>query len=617
MPNAQLLDLVQRMFPRPTWLIALIFVLSLAPAFGQRKQSPVGVVPPQPVQLNVKVKREGKTEIPLRIHGMANEPLKFLVRTPPSHGRLSEPRSTGRETATVVYEPPADLAIATDKFFYAVQSAAGVSAPVEVILTIVDQPPQLTIPDTLEFPALQTGGTSSKLLEISNSGGSLAIGEVIVDAPWRIEGKTGYRLGAGEVAIFKIILAPTAGGAFESVARFTSDPAHSTTLRGTAETSVAASPAQVVLQNDESDPTRTGNFELTNQTDEPRTLQLKTDDRLQVPPQVTLPPRGRISVPIQMAASDVRAFSADIRITAPGLDLRIPVKAAAPGAILRAAQPAVAFGQLPAGHPASVRFELENIGGAPGEVVWTIGQPFRTPQNSAILVPGEKRSFDLEIESKSPGKFRAWLQCKAGAKSFDLPVEAEIVAGMRAPKSPETTLVTPSAASGESALSTEPAEATQPPIGYTVPEDWFGDRILPAGVKVTRKTPDTVTLEWPASLSPATNFRLELRQFSQGADGNLQVTWLELRELEIKREGANYVTTIRALKPAQSSTVHVLPIKDSGEPDKRLFTISFTTPPKAPLLPKITLLRVLFAALLGLFAWQAVTRWRRRQNTAA
>src|SRR5436190_20300179 len=73
-PSAQLLGLVQSMIPRPAWLIAIVCGLLLAPAFAERKKPPVGVIPPQPVQLNVNVRREGKTEIPLSINGVANEP---------------------------------------------------------------------------------------------------------------------------------------------------------------------------------------------------------------------------------------------------------------------------------------------------------------------------------------------------------------------------------------------------------------------------------------------------------------------------------------------------------------------------------------------------------------
>jgi hypothetical protein len=608
--SAQLLAFVPSIIPRSIWLFSALFCgLFPAPVSGQRKVSATGVIPPQPVQMAIKVRREGKTEIPLRIHGQANEPLKFLVRAAPAHGRLSEPRPTGREIAVAIYEPPADLTITTDRFFYAAQSAAGVSAPVEVALTILDQPPQLAIPEALAFAPVSTGTTSSALLEISNRGGSLAIGEVIVEAPWRIEGKTGYRLGAGDLAIFKIIFAAASGGTFESVARFTSDPAHSTTLRGAAEASIAAQPAQVVLQHEIGDPVRTGSFELINQTDQPRTLYLKSDARLQLPPQVTLTARGRISVPLQTAPGDVRPLDTEIRIVAPDLEFRVPVKAAVPAAVLRAVQRAVAFGQLPVGRAASARFELENIGGAPGEVTWAIGPPFRTLQNSALLLPGEKRAFDLGIESKTPGRYRAWLHCKASAQTFDLPVEAEIVATMRSAKNTGTTPGAPTSAPAEVVAADEPASQETP---LAVPADWLGDHVLPAGVKVTATTPTTATLEWPVSLSPATRFQVCLRQFSYADDGNLHVTWLELSGQKIEQAGQSYFTTIHELQPGQPWTVLVLAMKGEGQPGERLFAMDFSTPPKMSILPEVSPFRALLAALLALLAWQAVIRWRRR-----
>ncbi len=600
------------MIPRPAWLIALICGVLLAPALAERKPPPVGVIPPQPVPLNVKVRREGKTEIPLSVYGVAGEPLKFLIRTPPVQGRLAEPRPTGRETAVAVYEPPADLSITTDHFFYAAKSAAGVSAAVEVLLTIVDQPPQLTIPDALDFPTARTGDTSSKLLEISNRGGGLAVGEVLVEAPWRIEGKTGYRLGAGDMAIYKLIFAPAVGGTFESVARFTSDPTHSTTLRGTGETSVTASPAEIILQQASGDPVRTGTLELTNQTDEVRNLQFKADDRLRLPPPITLPPRGRVSVPIQIAANDVRPLLGEIRIVAPDLELRVPVKAAAPAAVLRVVQPAISFGRVPLKPASSVRFELENIGGTTGEMQWTIGDPFRTRQNSVLLLPGERRAFELEIEGKAPGKYRAWLQCKAGPQTFDIPVEAEIIAGTGPQKTPIVTSGVPSSDAPEPAAPSAPVESHHDPI---VPLDWLADRQLPAGVRVTKTTPTTATLEWPVSLSAAPQFRVDLRQLSFAENHTLVATWLELDALVIKQEGSNLVTTIRDLQPGQPWTVRVQPLKADGVPDTRLFAIDFTTPPKRSYLPKVSPLRGLLATLGLLLAWQVASRWRVRIAT--
>ncbi len=604
------------MLPRPALLLALFVALLAADAGAQRAQPAVGVAPPLPVPLAVKVRREGRTEIPLRIYGRAGEPLKYLIRTPPEHGKLSEPRPTEREAAVVVYEPPADLAITGDRFFYAAQSALGVSASVEIKISITDRPPQLGIVDTIEFSTTRAGQAQSRTLEISNKGGLVATGEVIVDAPWRIEGRSDYRLRAGEAAVFKVVFAPTAGGSFEGVARYTSDPEHSTTLRGAAETAITATPAQVILRQEPGDAVRTGAFELANQTDEPRTLSLKSDARLLLPPQVTVPPRGKIAVPIQTAAGDTRALATEIRLEAPDFTLTVPVKALAPGAFVRVAPPALNFGPVPAGRAAGAGFELENLGGTSGEVTWEIGAPFRLAQKSVLLTPGEKRRFTVELESKIPGKLRAWVQFKAGAQSFELPVEAEVQAAARPPGSVTAGPGRTAARIADQyvAAATAPSAPDDPAAPFTpaVPVEWFGDRKLPPGVKITNLTATSAQLEWPASLSSATSFRLEMRQLRLDPQRKLQVSWLAPEGVPIERRGAQFVATLTGLQPAQPWTVRILPLNAAGEPEARLFAIDFKTPPKSSFFPRPTLLHGLLAALVALVGWQVWRRFGRR-----
>lgn len=592
-------------------LALLLAIVASALGADKRPQKELpGAAPPQPVALTVKVRRDGKTEIPLRIYGQAHEPLKFLIRTAPAYGRLSEPRQTEREAAVVVYDPPADLTITTDKFSYAVQGGVGVSAAVDVVVTLVDLPPQLVIPNALEFPAVPAGGTSTRLLEISNSGGGIAAGEVIVDRNWRIEGKPNYRIAAGDLAIFKIIFAPSAGGVFDGVARFTSDPEHSTTLHGEAESAITATPASVVLENESGDPVRTGAVELENRTDGPRVLQLKADERLQLPPQVTVPARGKITVPIQTAPTDVLPLDAEIHIEAPGFELTVPVRAPRLGPILRTAPASIVFGRVRTSQPASAHFELENIGGTPGEATWEISAPFRVAQNSSILLPGEKRSFPLELETRKAGRFRTWLQIKAGSQILDLPVQAEVVDQPHKSDEPLAAVPGTSPAAPANSPTPEPAE---PPAAAIKPPDWAADVTNVVGVKITA-TDTVVSVEWPASLSTATQFRLELRDLGSDAEGNFQVVWRTPSPVPIERRGENYVATLDGLEPGQPWTVRVLPLDANGEPGPRLFTLDFATSPKKAFfpVPKVSPLRVLVMALCGLLAWQALGYWRHR-----
>jgi hypothetical protein len=229
-----------------------------------------------------------------------------------------------------------------------------------------------------------------------------------------------------------------------------------------------------------------------------------------------------------------------------------------------------------------------------------------------LLLAGEKRGFDVEIESATPGRFRGWVQFKAGTQTFEIAVEAEVATGSGRPNPPTRVAAAknmdPSAPAEAEPVAPESVEEV--PLPPLAPIEWFGDRTLPPGVKVAEVTPTTATLEWPASLSPASQFRVDLRQLAYAPEGDLTVNWLELGGLEIRREGANYVTTIRDLEPAQPWTIRVRPADGAGE--NRIFAIDFRTPPKPSYLPQVSPLRGLLALLFVLFAVQSFFWWRRR-----
>jgi len=601
--------------PRLPFLLCAAGLLLMRPAPAEG----VGAVPPEPMELHIKVHREGKTEIPLRIYGKANEPLKYFIRIPPEHGKLSEPRATEREVSVVVYEPPPDLSITTDKFYYTVQSSQGVSGAVQVLLTIVDDPPKLAISDSLDFGKIRAGASNHRMLEISNHGGLIATGQVIVDSPWKIDGKSEYRMAAGEIAVFKIIFQPVAGGKYEGVARYTSDHEHSTTLRGVAETAIAVDPAEWVLEQIPGDPERSGTFELSNQLDQPRTLHLKTDPRLKVPAEITLAPRGKARVTVAAASGDARAWDAEIRLSSEDFSIAVPVRVPALGPVVRLITPAIAFGRLAMGKDGESSFELQNIGGVPGTVNWEIAPPFHVPGNSATLQPGDRKSFPLTIETKTAGRYRTWLQFTVGAQTFDLPVQAEVVAPQQRPSA----AAPPAAGAGSP---TEPAHGafdTKPPasdprgkLPQSLAADWYS--FLPLkGVHVHDITPTSAIVEWPGSLSKATRFRVEMIQLSIERDHLVHSTWLFDNEDPIEARGPNYALILRSLWPEQPYTVRILPLDASGQAGDRLFTVRFLTPPKPPLLARfsgLNLIHVLLVLLTALLAWHFRKWWQARKS---
>ena len=565
------------------------------------------------MEVTIKVKREVRTEIPLQIYGRRNELLKFLIRTPPEHGQITEPQQTGKETALVIYDPPADLSVTHDKFYFSVQSSEGVSSPVEVSIAISDAPPVLTIPGPLEFPKILAGTTSSKIIELGNHGGGLAVGEMVVDAPWRIAGPATYRIGAGEVAAFKLVFEPKEGGVSDGAISFSSSREHSTLLHGEAFTPLSVSTAKVLLGSAPGDPVRTGSFEIFNQTDQGRTLQIHADARLLTPGKVSVPANGRIAVPIQTSASDVAPIDAEIRIASEGFSLGVRVKSPAVGPIFKVSANRVFLGRQPAAKPGTAGMVIENTGGSPGAVALAVAAPFVVDPSGAVISAGEKKSVQITLAPSLPGKYRTWLEVRGGEQALEVGLEAELYAlppRAQVASGSETAASAPERETSNFE-SVSPGEGQARNLTPTIPREWGIATAQAPGVKLLGTTPESATLEWPEKLSSATRFRFELRHLGLNANRDLTVSWLEHQPVTVQRKDGRCIATLGDLQPSTISAVQVLPLNDAGEPGPRLFALEFFTPALPPSGPQISLLQWLLlflVACVGLWVWRTVRR---------
>ena len=600
-------------------LAALCAAVALAggpcAAGAERKKEPLPEAPPPALPQAVKVPRGEPVEIALRIYGVKNEPLKYLIRTPPKSGKLTEPRVLEREVSAVTYTPPADLAVTRDRFSYAVQNGAGVSASVDVLITIVDQPPDLALPGALDFAPMLAGATAAKTVEIRNRGGGLAEGQVAVEAPWKIEGAARYRLAAGARAVFKVVFAPEKGGVFESAVRFSSQPESGVRVRGEAQEAIAAAPAKIELQNAAGDAVRTGAFELTNQTDAECRVTLSGGARLQVPAELTVPAHGKVSVPVQTAATDVTALDGEVRAESAGLTVRVPVRAARVGPLVRSVRGPVMFGRVDAARAAGADFELENFGGTAADVSWEIGAPFVMEPPSARLAPGEKKTLTLRMQpAAAAGKYRAWLTVQCNRQKLEIPVEAELFA-KAAPAAASRPNAAPRVASSGSSEAAEPEVLAAEPIELpAIVKDMHAELFRPPGAGLTQLSVKSATLEWPAALSAAANFRVEYRRVVADAAGEMKVVWNEVPKTVIRRAGGKFAATFGGMVPGESYGVRVVPLGPGGEAGLPLFTQFFVTPEGAEWRPQFTLVRGLMAVLAVCAGFMLRQHWMRNRR---
>ncbi len=181
--------------------------------------------PPTPQNTFVEVAEGGRVDITLRLTGAPRgRTLDFIIRTPPTKGRLDPVRSSiGGDSATVTYTHNPANGGGHDQFTFAVQrTAGGVSATGMVDIRIPENPPRLiALPAILEFGPAPVGGPGARqTFVLMNGGGGTATGRIILQPPWRVDGEASYALRRGQRKSFQFIFEPTRASAFEGEVRF-------------------------------------------------------------------------------------------------------------------------------------------------------------------------------------------------------------------------------------------------------------------------------------------------------------------------------------------------------------------------------------------------------------
>lgn len=589
------------------FLVCLAF-LGAAPAFAEKKskgEPKLPVPPPQPVSQELTVRRGEPLEIRLTIHGRKYENLKYLIRTGPDRGKLTEPKVVTQEASIVIYTPPANLAVKRDHFTYAVQNLDGVSAAVDVNITIADEAAQLIVPDVMDFAPLLTGGAAFKEMELTNGGGSIAAGEVQVAAPWRIEGPSEYRLPAGGKQKFLVFFEPKAAGVFRAEIRYTSQIDRVTTLRGTGEAAIGVTPAQLILPVESGSTARAGRLELTNNTPAEQALKFSGSARLHLPAPLTLAAGEKQTVTVSSEENVPGALDETLTIDGTGLQVLVPIRAKAVGPVLKIARDLITFPTVKQAQVAMVEFAVENLGGAEGTWKGGVELPFQAQPATFRLAPGERKDIRISINAPEVGTYRGWIRFEGEQQTKEARLEADVIeVAAAAPVAPRTSQ--PVAEATPSPAVTRLAKETDENIAALI--------YLRDNVKVRNVVSDGATIDWPTALTVAHTCKVEIRNTRLDDQGHLRVDWLQPPISHVKVEGDRFFAEVRGLRPGTLNTVRIVAVADGGEAGEPIFITQFLTlAPKAAAL-QITSFRVaiflLVAFAAAAYAWQRVKAQR-------
>ncbi len=605
--------LIQRIFAS----ILAVVLLSSADAQSRREGRSVGVPPPV-VSQAFTMQRGEKAAIPLGIHGTRGELLEFLIRTPPTSGRISPVKSTGMNSAAVTYTASARGNAAEDRFTYAVRGSEGVSAAGVVTIRFVTPlvaGPKMRAPTELEFPSVFAGQRSTAELEIVNEGGGTLEGEVSVPEPWSIVGLKIFKIAAGRNATFSLAVTPAKSGTQTGEAIITGTARKVIPLKVTAEERLEASPSLLKLTTQPGTQTRMDVLKITNRTDEDATVNLEASARLLTDRAVNVPARGTASMPVFADAAQSAAFDDTVKLTSKEWSASVNVHAVAVSAVLKFASEEVSITGTADERSPSGTAILENSGGEPVTVRLDVDRPFEI-EPRVVTAPARGRvEIPILVRGSGAGTFRSSLKAIGDGGSAVSLVKAEIVEASekREPSRPLSSAPAAPAASENTTRRSNDAP-NDPPTkeGEPLPVTQEVREIPNAFGKFARGTGTTTAhLEWPATLGPVENLRIEERVLSLDDVGDLQIGWAPLPGVTIIPTADRVTAELRGLTPGTLYTIRVQSGKDADA--TTLFASDFWTEAKKPFFTESSRTPLLGAALCVLL----FAIWRSRRAQAA
>lgn len=564
--------------------LTALFLVAAATAQAAPKEQPTPPPPPMPQTQNVTIFRGRAVEIPLRAIGRAPSQLKFLIRTPPKYGRLGEIRFTGRKTAVVTYYHDEKATAGYDSFAYAVQAVdTAVSAAGTVHIAISEEPPALSVVHTLDFGQLWVGESREEEITVLNTGGGSLAGRIIVSEPWRILGSAEYRLARREQKKVRVLFAPADAGEFAARLLFSHDPRSSVTLSGGAEAPLEFEPAEaVVLSLEAGKTTRAGGLTIRNRTPVERTVEISVPETIEAPEEISVPANGESSLEFRTKPGFLAALEDRVDLQSDLYQRSLPLRVPALPPVLRA-EPAdgLNFGTIPLKFPSRQTLTLHNDGGSPARVridappeVLLIPDP-----NAAVLAPGEKRSFEVELEVSGTGTFRKSIViAPLGAPVVSLPVVARGIEGEPRPgpvlpgeAHPSVKRDLPSSLPPRTLVDEAPAET----LSAIPPVTDFQTQVI---------SPRALEIRWKKPAPNAVSTLIEYRSVQPGVNGPAKVAWHKWQGAAVREESGDVVALFGNLPLGHLWYIRFTSIDETGRRSRPSPTFRLATPPAPPVL---------------------------------
>jgi len=550
--------------------------LPVVPKHERRGKEPL---PPQAISVTARVGPGGTVQIPLRIYGRQGEDVTFSTRLQPQLGSVVEIKAVDLEMSILTYRQTAPMTTGGDlhdRFTFVAQDKNGTSAPADIDVAIVDNPPELAAPNAVDLGNVAVGTTANRTIVVGNRGGTVLEGDFFLEAPWQIQ-PSHFRLGRHENGEFTISLPADSEQEFRGVLRYPGFPARDTVLHANAFVPVRIAPKALDLMGSGTGAARSGTVTLSNDTDEERTVCISGNSRLDFPKEVVVPARSSRAITLSLPPADATGLdeAVEFRTGATLQQVRVHALAIAqpnqPVPELSVEPKALEFGRLEAGRPKALPLHLANNTGAAVAMTIDAPPPFQVDRGSLALDAGKSADLALNIQAAWPGKVSSILKIHVADREITVPLSAEIVSRVVWKSGSASPLLLPSSSGSNSAASSQNLVNCVNRAGITPVGDLLVDRV----------SFDTADLSWkpPAILrgTTALTYRLEVRRLTVEPTGAVGSVWTPIPGVEFAKVENRVRAHLAGIPPGIGVTLRVVAVGERGRESDPSGAVQFFT----------------------------------------
>lgn len=631
---------------RSSLLLALL-LCALTPAargdlnmdtIPSKKRKPAEIVnPPLAMPVTVEIAPGDTVQIPLRIYGWRGRNVRYLLRSKPKYGTLGELTPGEEAVWQIHYQHQPTMATVTsgtlvDRFTFAAQDSDGTSSPAEVLIKIVEPPPDLVAPEAVDFGTVLIQTPVTRTFRITNRGGHTVQGPILLNAPWSIEPKQ-YRLGRGESAEFRLTFLSPDGRDYRGILTLPHLPDKATILSARAIAPLQFIPATVqltsVITGSSTAIVRSGTLHLLNQTDQPQTVAITSRPPLKHAESLVIEAGETANLPIELGEEHLPKLTSTLSFRIGAITQTVPVNAPALPGKLWIAPSAIDFGSVEADQPHQKVVHLENRGGSPASVIADPSAPFQATPSRFEIAPGQKIEVKLDFTPTVAGAMRGEVAFQTAHSRVAAALQATVLAPI--PKAPIPRIPSAFFDAPQRVLSEHPGEEESDALnaqlhafmqrgrtGIPSVAALRVERLRGNAVAIHWSPPDPATVQdpnghpipWSAEKIATLDYRVEGRTFTKNEKGVWETKWIPLPEVTLERTSNQITAPLGKIPPGATLTVQVVALHE-GKPSDPSPAISISIPPDMPF---FTTRRVLGAAFAALFVFAVTIRFLQRNR---